>query len=134
MHRLFSPEECRKITDKYPDYFTFNCEDWLSKPTNFAYQEGENVGFGECKSPGNFWVHFCFHTARGRQAVNLTKRMFDRLCEDTGLVSAIGLIHVDNKPAKWVIRQVGFKSLGTTETENGLCEMFYSTRKDLNGI
>lgn len=126
MKRLTDPTECRKVTDKYPQYFTFDVEDWFSKENNYALIEGDNIAFGEYKSPGVYWVHFCFDTARGREAINLTKRMFKRLSRDCPLKIGIGLIGVNNKKAKWLIRQVGFKSLGEIDTANGLCEMFYS--------
>lgn len=132
MKQLTDLFECRSVTDKHPDYFSFDVEDWFSKPENYAYKEGDNVAFGEYKSPGVYWVHFCFDTAKGREAINLTKRMFKQLSEDTPLKMAIGLIHVDNKKAKWLIRQVGFQSLGLVDTENGVCEMFYSkSTKDI---
>lgn len=132
MKRLVDPAECRTVTDKHPDYFTFNVEEWFSNTENYAYKEGDNVAFGEYKSPGVYWVHFCFDTAKGREAINLTKRMFKQLSEDTPLKVAIGLIHVDNKKAKWLIRQVGFQSLGLVDTKNGVCEMFYSkSTKDI---
>ena len=128
MERLTDPAECRAVTDIHPDYFTFDVEKWLSEPRNYAYKEGDNVAFGEYKSPGVYWVHFCYDTARGREAIDLTKRMFKQLCEDTPLKTAIGFIHVDNRKARWLIRQVGFTSLGFTETEDGLREIFYSPK------
>ena len=126
MKRLTDPVECRKVTDKHPDYFTFNVEDWFSKEKNYALQEGDNIAFGEYKSPGVYWVHFCFDTAKGREAIQLTRDMFAEFCNKCPVKMAIGLIEVNNRKAKWLIRQVGFTSLGLIETENGLCEMFYS--------
>lgn len=127
MKRLICPTECRKVTDKYPDYFSFDAEAWFSDADNYALIEGDNIAFGEYKSPGVYWVHFCFDAARGREAIQLTKDMFDEFCRACPVRTAIGLIEVNNKKARWLIRQVGFKSLGEVMTENGLCEMFYST-------
>jgi hypothetical protein len=126
MKQLTDPVECRKVTDKHPDYFTFNVEEWFLQDRNYALQKGANIAFGEYKSPGVYWVHFCFDTAKGREAIQLTKDMFTEFCKQCPVNIAIGLIHVNNKKAKWLIRQVGFASLGLIETENGLCEMFYS--------
>lgn len=132
MNRITDPAECRAVTDKHPDYFSFDVEEWFSKTENYAYKEGDNVAFGEYKNPGVYWVHFCFDTAKGRDAINLTRRMFKQLSEDTPLKMGIGLIHIDNRKAKWLIRQVGFQSLGLVDTENGICEMFYSkSTKDI---
>lgn len=131
MYKLTDPAECRRVTDKHPQYFTFDVENWLANADNYALIEGDNIAFGEYKSPGTYWVHFCFDTARGREAIQLTKDMFKEFCRVCPVQTAIGLIEVGNKKARWLIRQVGFKSLGEVETENGLCEMFYST-KELN--
>ena len=128
MHRVTDPQECRKVTDKYPRYFTFNVEAWLSDPANYALQEGENIAFGEYKSPGVYWVHFCFHTARGREAIQLTEAFFIKFCQLFPVKTVIGLIETDNKKAKWLVRQSGFQSLGEVETKIGPCEMFYRTK------
>lgn len=124
--RLTDPTKCRKVTDKHLDYFTFNVEAWFSNTENYALQEGSNIAFAEYKSPGVYWVHFCFDEAKGREAIQLTRDMFTEFCKQRPVKIAIGLIHVNNKKAKWLIRQVGWESLGLINTENGLCEMFYS--------
>lgn len=125
IERIYDTLECREITDHYPDYFTFDAEDWFSKPDNYALKEGENIAFAEPKISGTYWVHFCFHTARGRSAIDLTKRMVKKLFDDCPITTAIGLIEEGNRKARWLIRQVGFQSLGMTDTKNGSCEMFY---------
>lgn len=129
MNRLTDPSKCRKITDKYPRYFTFDVEEWFANPNNYAVIDGDNIAFGEYKKPGVYWVHFCFDTARGREAIQLTKEMFEKFCCDCPVKIAVGLIELTNKKARWLIRQVGFKSLGEIMTENGVCEMFYSTKE-----
>lgn len=131
--RLLDVEICRKITGNHPRYFTFDIEDWFSNPLNYALIHDENIAFAEWKSEGVYHVHFCFDTARGRDAIRLTKQMFEEFCRSCPVEIAIGLISDSNKKAKWVIRQVGFKSLGEIETENGICEMFYATREMKNG-
>ena len=129
MERLVSAEACREVTDKHLDYFTFDADEWFSKPNNYALIEGNNISFGEYKSEGLYWVHFCFDTARGREAIDLTKRMLEAFYKAVPVVTSIGLIEVHNLKARWLIRQVGFKSLGDVTTENGICEMFYWTKE-----
>lgn len=124
--RLVNTERCKEVVSQHPNYFTFDVEEWFNKKENYALIDGENIAFGEYKHPGVYWVHFCFNTARGRDAINLTKRMFAEFCKACPVKIAVGLISVDNLKAKWLIRQVGFQSLGEIMTENGLCEMFYS--------
>ncbi len=129
MELLTDPVLCKTVTDNYPRYFTFDEEAWFSNKQNYAVKDGDNVGFAEYKGPGLYWVHFCFHSARGRKAIELTKAMLNRLFKDRDVTTVVGLIEVSNKKARWLIRQVGLKSLGEVVTENGLCEMFYLTRK-----
>lgn len=52
--------------------------------------------------------------------------MFKMFCDNCPVTTAVGLIEVGNKKARWLIRQVGFTSLGLVDTVNGVCEMFYS--------
>jgi hypothetical protein len=124
MQQLTDPTECRQITDKYPNYFTFEVEEYLANPLNFAYKEGRNIGFGEYKRPNNYWVHFCCDEARGRSAIELCKRMVKQLLKDTNNANLVGLVNVVNRPTRWLIRQVGFKSVGFVETLDGECEIF----------
>ena len=131
MEVLTDPKLCRTVTDQYPDYFTFDAEDWFSNPDNYALKEGENIGFAEPKDNGVYWVHFCFHTARGKQALDLTKRLLINLFENKPAKIAIGIISKENKKALWVVRVVGFTSLGEVETKNGLCEMFYFIKENI---
>jgi hypothetical protein len=130
MFRLTDSQLCRTVTDLYPDYFTFDAETWFSDARNYAVIEGQNVGFAEYKAVGVYWVHFCFHTARGRDAIELTKRMLSQLKADNKVTAVIGLIEKRNRKAKWLIRQVGLQSIGEVYTHNGLCEMFYTSTKE----
>lgn len=134
MRRLSDVRECLKVTTQYPDYFTFDAEAWFSKEENYALIEDDNIAFAEYKSPGVYWVHFCYGSARGRKAIELTKKIaleFFRLKE---VSVVIGLIELKNKKARWLIRQVGFSSLGEIDTKNGLCKMFILTKEAVNGI
>lgn len=129
--RVLNPVEVRSVTDLYPRYFTFDCEGWLSNVSNFAYKTGDNVAFAEDKGGGTYWVHFCYHSSRGRTAINLTRQCVKALLKDTIFKVLVGLIEEGNRPAKWLIRQVGFRSVGLTDSPNGVCEMFILTNKDL---
>ena len=126
--RLTDPLICQEVTNLHLDYFTFDVEDWFQNPLNYALINKDNVGFAEYKSEGVYWVHFCFNTARGREAMNLSKAMLESLFIHRPAKTAIGIISCDNKKARWLIRQIGFTSLGFTETKNGTCEMFYYTK------
>lgn len=130
MERLSDPARCREVTDLHLDYFSFDVEGWLSNPLNYALIEDDNIAFAEWKKDGLYWVHFCFHSARGRDAVRLTKEIFKSFKQVRHVDTVVGFIEVANKKAAWVVRQAGFKSLGQVVTENGLCEMFYLNKDD----
>ena len=134
MQRLTSAAVCKTITDKHLDYFTFDAEGWFAEPKNYALIEDNNISFGEYKSEGLYWVHFCFDEAKGRKAIDLTKRMLKAFYEAVPVTTSIGLITLENRKARWLIRQVGFKSLGNTDTQNGTCEMFYWTKEIEDGV
>ena len=130
MERVYNASEVLETIQNYPDYFSFDVEEWFKKPENYCIREGLNLGFAEPKSPGVYWVHFCFHTCRGRDAIRLTVKMLRQLFQDCPIKSAIGLVHEDNKKASWVCRKAGFISLGHVETENGTCEMLHWIKKE----
>lgn len=128
--RTKNVQDVEEVTRKHPEYFTHDFETWLKNDNNFCYKSEDNLGFGEMKEEGQYWVHLCLNSARGREAIDLTSRFVDRLYEDTKFNVAVGVIHHDNRKAKWLIRQIGFTSLGEVETDYGLCEMFFTTKKE----
>lgn len=130
LSQVTNAEDCKLITDKYPEHFTFEADEWFSNKQNYSVKENDNIGFAEYKSPGIYWVHFCFNSARGRQAICLAKEMVLNLFDNRPTNLVIGLIENNNKKAKWVVRQVGFVSLGLVETKIGLCEMFYFIKEN----
>lgn len=125
MIELVSPDRCREVIKPYREFSDFDPDDWFSKSENYALIEGDNIGMAEYKSPGVYWVHFVYNTARGRAAVDLASAMLKDLCSNRAVNHCIGLIAADNKKAKWVVRQAGMKSLGELDTDIGRCEMFY---------
>jgi hypothetical protein len=130
MRRLVNPEEAKKVTKGYPLDFTFDIKSWLANPDNYALIEGRNIAFGEKKGDGIYHVHFCFDEARGRTAIELTRRMLSAFYHACPVRVCVGLIREDNRRARWLIRQVGFTSLGMTDTDDGRREMFFHTNKE----
>lgn len=124
-------EEVLDLVKNHPDYFTFDAVAWFNKPENVTLVEGGNIAFAEYKALGIYWVHFCFNTAKGRKAVTLTEKIFEEFCKLKPVKIVYGTVAVENRAAKWVVRQAGFKSLGEMHTGDFLCEMFYKINKDL---
>lgn len=128
IERLTSAERCREVTNKHLDYFTFDASAWFADIRNHAYIEDKNIAFAEYKSPGHYHVHFCFDTARGRQAIDLCHSMLSHLAKDTDWQTIVGIVVKENRKAVVVVRRLGMKYLGDIETKNGPSEMFYMTR------
>lgn len=122
--RTFSVDTINDIVKNHLNYFTFDVITWLSNKENVALIKGNNATFGEYKSPGVYWVHFCYNDVKGREAIELTKAFLQEFYSIAPVKTSVGLIVVENKKARWLIRQVGFSSAGLIETANGLCEMF----------
>jgi hypothetical protein len=125
IYRLIDPIKCRLVVEKYPKYFTFDIDEWLNNPLNYALIDGDNIAFAEYKKEGVYWVHFCFDTARGREAISLANKMKDAFCRNFNNPVLIGLVAAENKPAVFVTKKMGFRHLDFVTTEHGLTHIMY---------
>lgn len=111
---------------KYADYFkNADVREWLDDTKNIAIVEGDNVALFEYKSPGVYWGHYFYSSARGREAINLSGRILKHVLHKYPITTLLGLTLEANKPARWLSRQIGMNSLGLVETINGQCELFF---------
>jgi hypothetical protein len=121
--RILAVMTTKEIIGKYPDYFTFDLEKWLRTPGNILYRREDDLAFAELRDD-ICEVHMCFHTSRGKDAIELVNRILHEFVEVYSPKSIVGLVHENNTPAKVVLRRAGWSSLGLTNTTNGVCEMF----------
>jgi hypothetical protein len=108
---------------------SFNASTWLANPLNYMVVSGENVGLATFEYSGVYSVHW-FFTARGKEAKKLAIDMIDFLFETTGAKLFRGLTPTEYKAARYMARQVGMKSYGFVETEDGEYEILCMTRSD----
>jgi hypothetical protein len=126
MYRTTSHKELWSLVGDYPAYFAnVNLVEWLDDTRNIAIVEGENVALFDYKSPGTYWGHYFYNTARGREAVKLSGLILKYVLTKYPIKTILGLTPEDNKPARWLSRQIGMNSLGLVETINGQCELFF---------
>lgn len=104
---------------------------WYTTPKNLMLTEGDNVGLATYEYPGLYDVHWYYRSARGRDAINLGKRMVGVLFEHHGAEVLRGLIKVRLKASRWACRQLGFKSQGIlTYPDGDVNEIFVMTKAD----
>jgi hypothetical protein len=119
-----------EIIKRYPEYFTFDLKKWLATPGNVLYQRQNDLAFAESKPNGLYFVHMCFHTSRGKDAVVVVNTILKEFSEAYKPKVIVGLVHKDNTAAAVVLRKAGWVSLGHTETHNGLCQIFTPIKDD----
>lgn len=130
MYRSFSSADLRDAISLYPSLNeTLNCEEWVADTNNIMLREGDSTGIFAYEYPGLYTGHYFFRV-RGREAINLAKRMLTEAFNTYGAEAVRGLTKTDNRPALWITRQIGFKSLGRVVTENGEHEIFCLTKAD----
>lgn len=128
--RSFDLDLLLKITGEYniapPEDFI----KWFNMPMNLMFVEGDNIGLATYEYSGVYNVHW-YYTARGREAIELAKRMIANLFENYGAEIIRGMIETKLKASRWACRQVGLTSHGIIyDPKYGECEMFTATKDE----
>lgn len=104
---------------------------WFDMPKNLMFTEGENVGLATYEYPGVYTVHW-YYKVRGREAIELGKRMLKNLFDNYGAETVRGVVRTDLKASRWAARQVGYKSVGIFKFPDGSeNEIFILTKQEL---
>lgn len=129
MQRCYDPDFMRDIVVPFDEgiSYDFDFEEWVEDENNVALEEGDNIGVFEFEYPGVFSGHYFFATARGRKAKDLAIRMLTEMFSQHGARTIKGMTPVENKAARWMTRQLGFKSYGVFDTPVGDYELFCIT-------
>lgn len=125
-------ELLKKVTECTRDICPISeLEAWFINPKHHMFLAGEdNVGLATYEYPGMYTVHW-YYTVRGREAIELAKRMIANLFENYGAQAVRGLIKDNMKASRWACRQVGLKSQGFMTFEDGdVNELFTATKSD----
>jgi len=108
---------------------------WYELPDCLMLISDEDVGLATYDYPGVYSVHW-YYNSRGRDAIELGKKMCTKLFTDHGAQTLRGIIKKHMKASRWATRQVGFKSQGFVLDKNGEeCEVLCATKDEfLKGL
>jgi hypothetical protein len=116
------------------DPINIDAESWLGNTRNIALtDERGNVGMFDEAAPGVYTGHYFFKD-RGKAAKALAVRMLLEMFDDRDAKVIRGLTPVDNRPAVWMTRHLGFKDYGTVETWIGDCIIFIMTKEEFDTL
>ena len=111
----------------------FDYQQWVDNTNNIMLVEDKNVGLATYEYPGVYSAHW-FYIVRGKDARNLAKEMIGKLFNEYGVETIRGLTPVDNRPARFLVRQLGFKSYGIVDFKDRSCELFCMTKQEFNEL
>lgn len=95
----------------------------LAEPMHVCLVEGESGAIFGWRGPGIYEVHV-FFAARGKAAIDLGHRMLAMMRQEHGGRLFWAMVPMASRKVKMFTRLMGWKSLGTRETRNGLNELF----------
>lgn len=108
----------------------FVIEDFVDDDENFAFtNDNYDVSLFQMQRRGVYCGHYFFHS-RGRAAVKAAKEML-REAFETGNIEVIeGITPLQKLGARWMNKQLGFKSYGVSQTKAGPCELVILTKDE----
>lgn len=134
MQRTWDIETVINATNQYRENITgFYPVEWLLNDDNLAFaNEFGDVALFEWMYPGVYTGHY-FFLCRGKQALNTSRETLDLVFRDYPVKVIRGITPIAHLGARWMSRQLGFKSHGLVETPKGPEEMFILTKDDWEG-
>jgi len=130
--RTFDIDVVKAATDPYKEgLYGFNPEDWIEGTENIALvNEDKDVALFEREIPGIVTGHY-FFVSRGRAAVRVAKEMLkEAFTKDYDIKVIRGLTPLQKLGARWMNKQLGFKSYGVVNTIAGPCELVILTKEE----
>lgn len=123
IYRSYSVDDIDKIN--------FVPSSWLDD-NNIALTDGVgNFSLYTYEYPGMYHGHFFFtKECRGRSAMELSLSMLDYAFFSCSVEVIQGLPPMQRIGARWMARQIGFKSYGIIYTLQGPCEEFILTKPE----
>ena len=134
INRIYNAEKIDEAIGSLLDNDTnVTAEEWLSDPANIALENDRgDIALFEIGLKNIYSGHYYFKS-RGRGAINAAKEFLDCIfntCYNIDIL--IGLTPITNLPARWLSRQVGFKSQGLVQGPKRHYEMFIMTKREFN--
>lgn len=109
----------------------FEAENWTADERNIALTDDDkNVALFQYERPGVYIGHYFFH-ARGRKALEVGRKFLKEIFDMEGVEVIKGYTPVTHLGARWLSRQLGFKSYGALQFDEDSHELFILTKKEL---
>lgn len=116
--------------DPYLPIMGLNPQEWLKNDCNVCLTDClGNLCMFEKVAPSVFDGHY-FFKVRGKNALDLAKKMLNKFVLEFSPKIIKGLTPLEHLGARWMSRQLGFKSYGVVQTPVGPCELFILTKED----
>lgn len=107
------------------DLLSFDLKQWQEDPSNILLSDGkDNFALFGYEFPRAYQGHYAFLSARGKEAIRLSRLFLSQMFDDYGARLIFGLTPLENKKALWMSRRVGFQSQGIVETLEGESQLF----------
>lgn len=107
----------------------FDAAIWLSTPGNVALDLNGNIMLFEPAEPGIYSGHWLL-VERGKKAFLVAIDLLRHLFEHYEARTVQGLVPASHRVSRWFTRQIGFKSSGLVNTEEGAHEFFSMSRQE----
>lgn len=108
-------------------------DEWVANPDNIVLQNSQgDLALFE-KGIRDIYSGHYFFKCRGRGALTSAKEFLDEIFNSCYNIDILmGLVPLGNLGARWLTRQVGFKSQGPLSFDGRHYEMFVITKKEFN--
>ncbi len=101
----------------------FEPETWLLNSSNVCLLVGNDISFFEYEGEGVYTGHLFFES-RGRKALDSGRLLLSHFVSTYKPFGIRGLTPAEYKGARWINRQLGFKSFGLLDIDNEVYELF----------
>lgn len=114
-------------------YDTVDVHEWLANPENIVLiDEDNNMALFE-KGIKHIYSGHYFFQCRGKKALTVARNFLDNLFNSCYNIDVLmGLVPLRHLGARWLSRQLGFKSQGIIKHYDQPYEMFILYKKDFN--
>jgi hypothetical protein len=128
--RSFSTEDLLETMEPYLPITGFEPNEWLGNKNNLAYcNDKGDFGLFEYEIPGVYSGHY-FFKSRGKEALKTAKEILEQVFNEEDVQVIRGFTPLKHLGARWMNKQLGFKSYGVVHTAVDICELVILTKQE----
>lgn len=130
--RSFDPEDLRNGTELSREHVPgdFDFEGWMKNTDNILIKDEDSIGFITFEYPGVYSAHHFHKSRRGKEALDMSMEFLKYGFDNHPIEVVRGLTKMSLPHARWIARQMGFKSYGVFETLGEPYELFMINRQE----